>query len=222
MKFVFTLLAGAAVVYGASKPAVQLQGEYVEARNADVWTGPCFANSEVGNVGELAVFGWRVDRGSFDGVQLDGLSVVAVVRASHTLGDQFNTSYPVKSVLILDEKASAAQRTALTRFAKQMSGDLLQDVVRTEIQPISFTIEGSVHEAKATVVAGNLARLQTRAIQDIDAICHSNEGIWYQPLTKLEHAMPAYALAHKFAGEGLGATWSSPEKRSAFVGTFEL
>jgi hypothetical protein len=34
--------------------------------------------------------------------------------------------------------------------------------------------------------------------------------------------MPAYALTHSFHGQGLGTTWSSPEKRSAFVGSFEV
>ena len=32
--------------------------------------------------------------------------------------------------------------------------------------------------------------------------------------------MPAYALEHEFDGKGLGTTWSSPDKRSAFVGSF--
>src|SRR5438128_7093140 len=36
----------AASVFGASFPSTQLRGEYIEARTADVYTGPCFANSE--------------------------------------------------------------------------------------------------------------------------------------------------------------------------------
>jgi hypothetical protein len=47
-----------------------------------------------------------------------------------------------------------------------------------------------------------------------------NESTWYPPLTKLDHAMPAVAVAHTFKGEGLGTTWSSPDKRSSFVGSF--
>jgi hypothetical protein len=104
-----------------------------------------------------------------------------------------------------------------------MGGDLLTDVVRVEVQPITFTVDGSsIHDAKTTLTAGNLARIQTRGIEKRDAICHSNEEIWYAPLTRLDHAMPAYSIAHTYRGEGLDATWSSPEKRSAFVGTFEL
>jgi hypothetical protein len=34
--------------------------------------------------------------------------------------------------------------------------------------------------------------------------------------------MPAYALAESYTGPGLGETWSTPYKRSSFVGTFHV
>ena len=52
-----------------------------------------------------------------------------------------------------------------------------------------------------------------------DQICH-NEEVWYQPLTNLNHAMPAYTLANSYQGDGLGTKWSNPDKRSAYVGSF--
>lgn len=209
-------------VSGASVPSTQIQGEYIEARTADVYTGPCFANGEVGLVGDLAVIGWRIEKGSWNGVNLDGLSVVGVLKASHTLGDGFQSAYPVKSVLIVDERAGAAQRNALKEFARRMSGDLLQEIVRVEYQPISFAVkDGNVHTATATLKAGNLASIETRALKNGDQICH-NEEVWYTPLTKVDHAMPAFTLAHSFNGEGLGTTWSNPGKRSAFVADFHF
>jgi hypothetical protein len=33
--------------------------------------------------------------------------------------------------------------------------------------------------------------------------------------------MPAVATAHAYLGQGLDARWSTPNKRSAFVGTFQ-
>jgi hypothetical protein len=39
---------------------------------------------------------------------------------------------------------------------------------------------------------------------------------------KLDHAMPAYTMAYNYKGKELGTTWSSPDKRSAFVGSFQL
>ncbi len=209
----------AATLFGAGIPANSVTGHYVEARTADVYVAACFANAEVGIVGDLAVFGWKVDKGTFDGVRLDGLGVVGVVKASATLGDVHNNAYPVRSVLIVDERATPEQRLALQGFARKMAGDLLQNIVRIDYQPIDLKMEGGVHDARATLKAGNLAAIETRALHGEDKVC-SNEVVWYLPLTKLEHAMPAYTVTHSFRGQGLGSVWSNPDKRSAYVGSF--
>ena len=217
---VVVLLAMAGFTFAAAIPAHNIYGNYVEARTADVYTGPCFANGEVGLVGNLAVFGWKVTKGSWQGVDLDGMSVVGVVRAHHTLGDVFESAYPVKAVMIVDSRANPEQRLALQSFARHMAGDLLQDVVRVDYQPIDLTFaDNDIHSMKATLTAGNLAKISTRALSEGDHICR-NEEVWYRPLTTLDHSMPAYALANQFKGQGLDTTWSSPDKRSAFIGSF--
>lgn len=218
-RLVLSLVSAAGLCLAANRPTTSLQGDYVEARTADVYTGPCFANAEVQQVGNLAVFGWKVNQGEWQGVHLDGLSVVAAVRANSTLGDRFSSAYPVKAVVVVDAKASLEQRQALISFAKRMGGDLLQDVQRVDVMPIEFTLDGNIHNARVTLTAGTLARIQTRAINNGDHIC-SNEEAFYDPLTKVDHAMPAFALAHEFQGKGLNSTWKSPDKRSAFVGNF--
>lgn len=215
-----TFLA-AAMSFAGGFPKTDLRGDYVESRTADVYTGPCFANGEANQVGDLAVFGWSIQQGTWQGVPLDGLSVVGVVKASGTLGIP-GMVYPVKSVLIVDQRANPEQRLALKSFARRMGGDLLQDVVRVEYQPIAFTLQDdNVHTARATLTAGNLAQVETRAITGADNICH-NEETFYPPLTRLDHAMPAYTLANRYEGKGLNTVWSSPGKRSAFVGSFHL
>jgi len=215
---VFVAMAG--LVFAGGIPSHEIYGNYIEARTADVYTGPCFANSEVGLTGNLAVMGWKVTKGSWQGVHLDGLSVVGVVRAHHTLGDVYESAYPVKAVLIVDSRANPEQRLALESFAKHMTGDLLQDVVRVDYQPIELSFANNdIHSMRATLTAGNLAEISTRALKESDEICH-NEEVWYRPLSKVSHAMPAYSLADRFDGQGLGTTWSSPYKRSSFVATF--
>src|SRR5262249_6274583 len=116
--------------------AQQIYGDYIESRNADVYTGHCFAMSELSLTGDQAIVGWRVSKGEWNGVKLDGLSVVGVAKASDTLGSPFVNPYPAKAVLIVDEKATPAQRDALQAFAREMGGELLKNVVRTEAAPI--------------------------------------------------------------------------------------
>jgi hypothetical protein len=222
MKKIVPFLLSASCCFAGGFPSHSIYGDYIEARTADVYTGPCFANSEAGLIGNLAVFGWKVDKGSWEGVNLDGLSVVAAVRANATLGNVYETAYPVKAVLIVDEKASPEQRMALRSFARKMGGDLLEDVVRVDYQPISMSFENNdIHSMKATLTAGTLAKIQTRAMNEGDHICR-NEEVWYQPLAKTTHAMAAYALANTFDGQGLGTTWKSPDKRSAFIANFAV
>ena len=210
------------LVLANSLPMPTIQGTYVEARNADVYTGPCYANSEINMMGNLAVMGWTIKQGQFNGVELSGLSVMGVIKASATLGDVINSVYPVSSVIIVDQKANPAQREALIGLAKRMGGDLFQNVNLVDVQPITMDLkDNNLHTVRATLRAGNVASIVTRPIQDGDHHC-SNEEVWYQPLTKVDHFMAGVTIAHDYKGKGLNTTWSSPAKRSAFVASFHL
>ncbi|MCC7340248.1 MAG: DUF1326 domain-containing protein [Bryobacterales bacterium] len=200
-----------------------LTGTYMEARTADVYIGECFRNSEVGLVGDLGVMGWNVAKGAFDGVNLDGLSVIAVVRASSTIGNIHQNYLPSKAVLVVDAKANAMQRIALENLARKLGGALVSDVVAVNVEPIAMAFErGDVHSREGFLKAGTLVNLQTRAIERADKIC-SHENTVYDPMASgVDHAMPAYTIANTFTGKGLDTTWSSPYKLSAFVGTFAV
>jgi hypothetical protein len=164
--------------------------------------------------------GWHIDKGSWQGVRLDGLSVMGVLRASNTLGDFASTPYPVKSVIIVDQSASPEQQMALKEFAQRMGGDLLADVVRVEVEPMQFNMkDNSIHSMTASLTAGQLAKISTRPLTSDDQVCH-NESVWYQPLTKVDHAMAAYTTGNSFEGKELGENWNYPEKRGSFVATF--
>jgi hypothetical protein len=196
-----------------------LKGDYLEARSADVFTGPCFAMSEVSLTGQEAILAWKVREGDWKGVSLSGLSVVAVVRAHATLGDPYHDPYPARSVLIVDSRATSQQRTALAAFAASMAGGLLDHVVRVETAPIQMTVEhGDLHGA-AKLVAGTFAQIETRSLCQGDHLC-GNESVYYPPLVALAHSMPAFTLDSSFSGKGLGEVWKNVDKRSAFVGSF--
>jgi hypothetical protein len=207
------------VSFAAGLPARGVTGNYIEARTTDVYTGPCFANGEVGMNGREAVFGWKIDRGVWNGVDVSGFGVVGVVRTVHTLGDVTQPVNPSRAVLIVDSRANPEQREALASFAKHMAGDLLGNIVKVDYVPIDLTVKGSIHSGTARLTAGSLAEIETRAINEGDHIC-GNEDVYYPPLNGLDHSMPVYALADSFAGDGLGETWSSPYHRSSFLGTF--
>src|SRR5215471_13356323 len=216
------VLVAAAFCFAAGLPAGNVSGNYMEARTADVYTGPCFANGEAEMNGREAVLGWKINNGSWKGVNIAGLGVVAVVKAANTLGNVHVPSNPAVAVLIVDSRATEAQRVALTSFAKAQAGDLLKTIVRVQYAPVDLTIEGGdMHKGAARLTAGSLAEIRTRAMTDADHTC-GNEDIFYPPLTKLDHAMPAYSLENSYKGEGLGETWTNRLRRSSFIGTFQV
>ena len=204
----------------ASMFAQQISGDYIETRSADVYTGQCFANGEVNLVGNEAIMGWHVDKGSWDGVALDGLNAVAVVRAKATLGDPYADPYPAKSVLVIDEAASPQQRAALASFVRHQTGKLTDNVEQVIYTTIDMAVvRNAEHHGMALLRAGNLVTVRTRGINDHDHIC-GNEVTFYPPLTQTTHAMPAVAEKDEYQGPALNDTWSNSGKRSAFVGTF--
>jgi hypothetical protein len=211
------LLVALAVTAGAA----DIRGTYLESRDAEVYASHCFANSEIGLRGNLAVMAWKIEEGVWNGVSLNDLGVVAVVKASATLGDPFSNPMPAKAALIVDERASVEQREALTAFAKHMAGGLLETVVRTDMRPISVHFDGGIHAQQATLTAGELVSLKTRAIKKTDSLCHLDD-VYYSPLVKLDHAMAAFALESRYSGEGLDVTFNGHNRSSAYLGTFSV
>jgi len=200
--------------------AQQIHGDYIESRNADVYTGHCYAMSELNLVGDQAILAWRVAKGEWEGVQLDGLSVVGVARATGTLGSPYSENLTAKSVIIVDERANPAQQKALASFARTMSGNLFDDVVRTEVAPIRLELEFmGEHPSGGRVEAGTIASIIARSLTAKDHIC-GNEQTYYPPLSSTAHSMPVVASLDQFKGEGLGVSWTLRGKRSGFVGHF--
>jgi len=208
------------VVLVAPAVAQQISGDYIETRSADVYTGQCFANGEVGLTGNEAILGWRVRHGSWNGVALDGLAIAAAVRAKATLGDPYENPYPAKAVLIVDEQATPAQRAALAAFAQHMGGRLLENLEKVVAAPVELALS-SEHHGRALLRAGQFAVVETRSINENDHLC-GNEVTFYPPLTATAHAMPAVALVDQYEGPSLGETWLTHDRRSAFVGAFAV
>ena len=218
MRFHLFFLFPAVLVLSLCSSAQQIQGDYLETRSADVYTGQCFANGEVNLVGNEAILAWHVQSGSWNGISLAGLSVAAAVRANGTLGDPYENPYPAHAILLVDEQANAQQRAALTAFAQHMGGELLRNVQQVIAVPVEMLVNHQQHGV-AVLRAGQFATVQTRSLNDKDHLC-GNEVTFYPPLTEVAHSMPAVALTDSYQGPGLGVDWESHGKRSAFVGTF--
>jgi hypothetical protein len=221
MRYLAALAVCGLFVTGAA-PAGEaggLKGEYVEARTCDVWTGACFANAEMNLTGRHAVLAWKIEAGREAGLDLGGLSVVAVVEASDTLG--LTQTGPARAVVIVDAKATPAQRSALVAVAKRLGGALTANVVAVEARPISIATGGCKEGGCSRVDAG-LARIETRCLDhEQDKVC-GHEDNFYPPLAAGVTATSAMVTEHSYKGPGFDKTWHDGLRRGAYIGTFSV
>jgi hypothetical protein len=214
----FTLLIACALSCGALS-ATELSGQYVEARTCDVWVGACFANAEMNLTGRHAMLAWKIEKGTQDGVRLDGLSVVAVVEASNTLG--LKQTGAAKAVVIVDQNATSEQRVALVAAAHRLGGELLRNVELVHSAPISISTCECKDNACAKVEAGT-AKIQTRCIHATeDSVC-GHEDNFYPPLSAGIAGKSAMVTEHSYVGKGFNKTWHDALRRGAYVGTFSV
>jgi hypothetical protein len=192
-----------------------VSGKYVEARTAEVFTGGCIMGSEAGTVGKEAVLAWKVDRGAFNGVQLDGLSVVAVVAGDRNLGIQEigGGKSATRSVMYVDQRANSVQQMALVSMAHALTTGLDGTIVDVRQAPIQFDDTSKNVHVATTQVALDVSKEMTH-----DPTCGAMQ--WFHPLASVDQATVGVADQNAFSGAGLGTKWSDPNRRSAFFGTF--
>jgi len=212
-------MLSSAIVAIAVSPLVagghSVSGSYVEARTAEVFTGGCIMGSEAETMGKEAVLAWKVDRGSFNGIVLDGLSVVAAVAGDKNLGIQEvgGERAVTRSTLFVDQRANPAQQLALVAMATDLSKGTLGTIVNVSPAPIRFADT----EAEVQVTSGPVM-LEVSKHSPHEETCGAMQ--WFHPLASVDEAEIGLTAQHSFTGSGLGSKWSDPNRRSSFFGTF--
>jgi len=192
-----------------------LKGTYVEARTSEVFAGACVINGEAATTGREALLAWKVDSGRFNGVALDGLSVVAAISGDanlsvHEIGGDVATT---RTALFVDARASEAQRKALVSMVTTLANRVVGTVAEITSAPIQFV--AGEHDIR---VSARTVRLTVRKEMSHDASCGNKK--WFEPLSNVHHAEMGIAIENAFSGTSLGTKWSDPNKRSGFFGTF--
>ena len=141
----------------------KISGTYFEACNCDV-ACPCTFLSAPTNDECNALVGWHIEKGSLDGINLDGLNVALAV---HSPGHMLEVKW--KAAVYLDEKASAEQKEALTKiFTGQVGGhpailvSFVGEVLGIKSTPITFEANG--RQRKLTIA--ELAAVEIEGLQD--------------------------------------------------------
>ena len=214
-----SVLAAVAVLAAApvfAGPGGSLRGDYVEARTAEVFTGGCIMGSEAETMGRQAVLAWRIAEGTFNGVSLDGLAVVAAIAGDHNLGiRELGGAVPslIKAAVMVDDRATPAQRDGLVAMVRALSRGLADNVVEVKAVPITF-----VRDDRSFTVKAGAAELAVETKIDHGVACGAMK--WFTPFSAGAEAAVGLTKVQEFWGGSLDSKWRQIDRRSAFFGTF--
>ena len=217
MTKIFTLTAVTLLLTVAGALATQsetVQGEYLEARSVSVYVGACHYGAEYVEGGREATLVWNIHQGTRKGVSLEGLTVVAVVTAQSNLAVDTSTR---RSVLYLDPKTTSEQRTALIDLITVKRGEILGEVVSTEIAPITFAKQGVKYDLRVgEVLTLSVSRYPCQN-------CTQPHQIWYKPLEQLDTPIVGKSTSYSYQDKILSVTWNCGEDtNNVFVGNFAM
>jgi len=216
MKQTLLKIAGVlAATLGAATASVAapIQGDYVEARTASVFAGPCHYSGEYMSDGRDAVLAWHVAKGDFNGVSLAGLNAVAVVRSDDNLGDK---TAQKSAKLYIDSTATAAQRAAMVAAIQTKCGDGLGTVASVDDATIKFRKGADIVVDAPGVASLDIAPMPNREC------CKQPSLVWYKPLAPVDNRLVGFTKVASCTNITGGDAWSRSDENSAFYGTFKF
>ena len=193
---------------GARSP---LTGDYVEARTASVFAGACHYNGERQTAGREAVMAWSFASGVWNGVDVSGTRVVAVVGADANLAD----AEAVRQTELVLDVANEPQARALQEALTENYGPVLGRIVKVRRAAIDF----QHGKDGAYRVAAGVARLEVTPMPNQEC-CKMPQLVWYQPLARIESRRVGFAKQAFYAGGAAGEEWQRANENSAFYGEF--
>jgi hypothetical protein len=207
------IVAISALAFSSQAENVSLRGDYVEVRTASVFAGACHYNGEVVTTGRDAMMAWKVTSGKWQGVDLSGVRVIAIVSADANLAEN---NAARQSEIIIDSQASRTQALAMVNALKEKYAASLGRVVEVRTAPISFERNGRTYAVVTNEAAMNVEGMPN------DLCCRMPNLVWYAPLVGLENRKVGYTSNATYSGKVVGEAWSRSGENSAFYGTFSL
>ena len=215
-KAVFVMLVAvvglSAFVFSSRAENVSLRGDYVEVRTASVFAGACHFNGEVTTAGREAMMAWNVTSGKWQGIDLTGVRVMAIISSDSNLGDKDAAR---QSEIVIDS-STRSQSLAMLNAIKEKYAASLGNIVKVRNAPITFVREGRTY-----AVAADDATINVEAMPN-DLCCKMPNLVWYTPLVGLENRKVGYTSKALYSGHAVGEPWTRSGENSAFYGTFAL
>ena len=191
-------------------------GQYVEDRSARVYGCGCEFSYDSVNAGRQAVLAWNVQSGEFQGENLAGLRLVAVMVAADAIVSDSQSAR--RTVLFVDVRAGAAQRRAGAQWIRSRFGEVLGRVVSEHEMPVEFSLEAD----SISVRVGDILALSMHPAR----LAEDTVGwatLLYDPLIKLATANLGTTSRVQYSGPDLRLHWTRDESAiTGYYGTFVI
>lgn len=195
-----------------SPTSAPCSGTYVEARTASVYAGACHYNDEFVGAGRDALCAWRIESGSYGGVDLAGVSIAAVITADANLDERTAAR---RSVIHVDAALDGTRVAAAVRWLATTRADVLGTVVALRVAPLSITTAG---ESYAVSSPGSFELVG--ATMPDRACCAMPQNVWYAPFDRLDRPLVGLDQRFDVRAPELDRAWSRPGENAAFTGRF--
>jgi len=181
-----------------------IEGQYMETCNCE-FICPCIGSNLTARPTEgdcKAAVAMRIDKGEKDGVSLDGLAFIVLLRSPGPMIDG-----NMKVGLIVDERADDAQVAAIAAIATGAEGGpmanlapLVGEVAGIEKRPISFEGSGMNYAVKA-------GELIDQAVEGVASMSKEGEPIYLENTAHPVSAKLALAKAVRSVFHAFGIDW---------------
>jgi hypothetical protein len=165
-------------------------------------------------MGREAVLAWRFRGGEWQGVDLTGLTAVAVMAGDDNLA---RPEVQRHTVLYLDAAASPEQRKALLSLLQSKYGKTFGEVREVKSAPITLDQSSDAYRLRA----GDILRLDV-AKEPNKSCCTMPMEVWYQPFVPVQGSKIGYTALNTFSGAAKMPSWTRVHQNSAIFGTFSF
>src|SRR5882672_12037658 len=211
MIMLISIVCVGTVAFSSRADNTSVKGDYVEVRTASVFAGACHYNGEVTTTGRDAMMAWHVTSGKWNGVDLTGMRVIAVVSSDDNLS---NAQAGRRAELIMDKSATHDQAVAMLEAIKSRYADALGEIVSVRTAPINFKHEGQTYQVDSAEAAINVEAMPN------DLCCRMPNLVWYSPMVSLGQRKVGYTIKALYTGNTVADNWERAGENSAFYGSF--
>lgn len=189
-------------------------GDYVEVRSNHVYTCGCLYSGELVTDGREAILAWNFLHGSFEGLPLEEVTVVAVIVG----GENLSAEDANRRTAIYLNESGWKKRRAIVRLLQEQYGRTLGKIVHTRSAFIAFEKKDGVVTVRVPRVA-HLAVREARLPED----AHLGSSRWYGPFIPVTDPMLATVLLYEYEGKDFARRWKRLDPAIAgYTGEFAI